>query len=311
MRTGTFVTATVAAGMLGGVAGALLFLLFFAEDFRPQAEAARPVALPEPQFSPEEVKTLRVLPRRIEELAAGLDAARRERAAASLPPPAIAPTAPAAAREPSLEETILKNERAAIATLRNLCACQAQIQTTGKIDCDNDGIGEFGTFQETTGSVGVRKGFNAGSPAGSDFSTTGSPVAPAIVSASLANVDGEGRASKNGYMFQIFLPDTQSPARWVHETPGPGLSGGTGQIGVDLAETTWCMYAWPVESGKTGGRVFFVNQSADVLQSANKVARHEGTASFDPRSAFRGEGITSRLAVGTHGYDGDVWKVTN
>lgn len=209
------------------------------------------------------------------------------------------------------------NETAAIATLWNLCVCQAMMQTTGKIDCDADGIGEYGTFLELTGSVGVRKAFypGDGGPAGTDFVTKGTPVNPAIVSASLANVDADGIVTKSGYCFRIYLPDTAGVSGCVHET-GPaaqvGLAGGTGKVGVDLCEVVWCAYAWPVERGVSGNRAFFVNQSADVLQSANDVAEWSGPQKAPPgNSAFRADGITGMIAVGTAGRDGDVWKVTN
>ncbi len=313
MGTRSFVAATLAAGILGGVVGALLFLLFFADSFRPPSEPPRTAAPAEPEFSREEAAALRALPRRMEEMAAGLEAVRRERAQGG-PRPSSGPPAPhaaPAAPEGDPEEAIRKNERAAVATLRNLATCQAQWQTVGKTDCDQDGIGEFGTFQEMSGAVGVRKGFTTGAPNTSDFSSTGTPANPPILAPAFRTVDSEGRVSRNGYLFQLFLPDSQTPSQFVHETPGPGLSGGTSQISVDLAETTWCMYAWPEEPGKTGRRAFFVNQAGDVMQSSNEVARHGGTASFDPRSAFRGEGITSMVAVGTRGNDGDVWKVSN
>ena len=58
--------------------------------------------------------------------------------------------------------------------------------------------------------------------------------------------------------------------------------------------------------------MFFINQGGDVLQSANAVAKHSGKDRPVPANAvFRGAGITSDVAVGTVGRDGDVWKVTN
>jgi prepilin-type N-terminal cleavage/methylation domain-containing protein len=211
-----------------------------------------------------------------------------------------------------LAAKLSSNETAAIATLRNLASCQAQIQTSGKIDCDNDGIGEYGTFLEMTGSTGVRKGFTAGTPATSSFATQGTAVNPPILSPALANVDATGFVTKSGYAFMIFLPDGASPALFTHETSGPGLAGGSGAIGVDLAETTWCAYAQPVARNNSGNRRFFVNQAGDVMQSANEVAKAQGvTPAINGNSAFRGAGITSQVAVGTAGADGDVWKVTN
>jgi prepilin-type N-terminal cleavage/methylation domain-containing protein len=196
------------------------------------------------------------------------------------------------------------NETAGIATLRNLASCQAQIQTSGKIDVDNDGIGEYGTFLEMTGTAQVRKA--------TDWSTKGTQVAPAILSPALAGVDANGFVTKSGYAFMIFLPDDATQALFVHEKSGPALAGGSGKIGTDMAETTWCSYAQPVARGNSGNRRFFVNQSGDVMQSANEVAKAQGTTTvINGNSAFRGTGITSQTAVGTAGNDGDVWKVTN
>jgi hypothetical protein len=214
------------------------------------------------------------------------------------------------------------NETAAIATLRNLTSCQAQIECSGKIDCDNDGIGEYGTFLELTGSTPVRKGFREfkgseriGNSGASDFSQTGSRVKPAILSPVLAGVDENGVVRKNGYCYRIYLPDTANPAGFVHET-GPkekvGLAGGTKEICVDLSETTWCAYAWPEKWGDSGKRAFFVCQSGDILKSSNEKAKWAGLDKpVPPETAFTGAGITGESAVGTLGRDGEVWEVVN
>jgi len=204
------------------------------------------------------------------------------------------------------------NETAAIATLRNLASCQAQIQTSGKIDCDADGIGEYGCFLEMTGTVGVRKGPVAGTPPACDWTNKGTVVNPPILSAALAAVDAGGFVTKSGYAFQIFLPTAAAPALFVHET-GPAASASfASTIGCDMAETTWCAYAIPVARGNSGNRAFFVNQAGDVMQSPNETSPHQGVATaLNGNSAFRGAGITSQVAVGTAGQDGNVWKVTN
>jgi len=211
-----------------------------------------------------------------------------------------------------LAAKLSSNETAALATLRNLASCQAQIQTSGKIDTDADGIGEYGTFLEMTGTVAVRKGFTAGNPSTCDFSTQGTPVSPPILSPALANVDATGFVTKSGYAFMIFLPDGAAPAGWANET-GPAASVAlTAAIGVDLSETTWCAYGQPVAHGNSGNRRFFVSQSGDVMQSANDTTKFQGVnTAINGNSAYKGAGITSSIAVGTKGNDGDVWKVTN
>ena len=204
------------------------------------------------------------------------------------------------------------NETAAIATLRNLASCQAQIQTSGKIDCDSDGIGEYGCFLEMTGTVGVRKGPVAGSPPVCDWTNKGTVVTPPILSAALAAVDAGGFVTKSGYAFQIFLPTGSSPAGFVHETGPLAAAAFATPIACDIAETTWCAYAIPVARGNSGNRCFFVNQAGDVMQSPNETVPHQGTTSpLAGNSAFKGVGITSQVAVGTSGNDTNMWKVTN
>lgn len=218
------------------------------------------------------------------------------------------------------------NETSAIATLRSLGTAQVMVQGAVRIDMDNDAIGEFGTFMELSGRVGVRRGFLAGTPPSGDFAATGNPIRPPVISASLGNVEPAGYVTKGGYAFMVFLPDSSTPeARWVHEentgtadAPVPALSpsgqtgGSTGRVGVDLSESLWCAYAIPMNRGQSGNRAFFTSQTGMLLQSANDVAKHQGNAAaMDGRSAFLGDGITSAVAVGTAGNDGDVWKVTN
>ena len=207
------------------------------------------------------------------------------------------------------------NETAAIATMRNLVSAQAQIGVSGKIDADNDGKGEYGTFLEMSGGVGVRKGYTPGPPGTSTFTPVGEVVSPPVLSSAFSAVGVEGFATKSGYAYIILLPDGAATAGFVHEK-GPssavGLAGGTATVGVDLAETAWCAYCQPIMIGNTGSRRFFTNQKGDILQSRNDVARGQGTpAAFNANAAFQGVGITSTMAVGTSGNDGDLWKVTN
>ena len=202
------------------------------------------------------------------------------------------------------------NEVAAQALMRNLFSCQTQISVVGRIDTDSDGKGEFGTFLELSGAVGVRRGFTPGPPATSDFSVKGAPMNPSVLSAVFANVSTVGFASKSGYAFIIYLPDAAAPAGYVHEA-GPATAAGlSGNVGVDASEAAWCAYAQPMQAGGTGTHRFFVNQKGDVLKSDNSVAKGQGTAApILPTSAFLGAGITSPVALGVAGGDGDTWKV--
>jgi len=315
MKTGTLVVCMTGAGILGGVVGAFVFLTLFADEYAPQP--AEPTSLLSPlpadlQFSEAEAERLRRLPGQFDEMKAALVSVQRAKQGTSGGPTKGGAGKDAPSEKPLSAVERRANETRSIATLRNSTSVMAQVQASGKIDCDADGIGEYGTILELTGSVPLRTGNHGGS---GDFSSQGATLAPALMTPRMNNVDANGMATMNGYHYRVFLPDTSTPAGFVHER-GPanvvGLSGGTGQISIDYSETTWCMYAWPVKRGITGNRVFFVNQSGDVLQSANVKAKWSGSARAPGgNAAFTGIGITSRVAYGRAGNDGDVWKVTN
>lgn len=214
-----------------------------------------------------------------------------------------------------LAAKLTSNETAAIATLRTIVSAQAQLSTAGRIDADNDGRGEYGTFLEMTGAIGVRRFYIPGSPGGSDFSILGSKLNPPILTSVMARVDASGFATKAGYAFLIYLPDTASPAGFIHETgppETPAIAGGTGTIGVDTAESYWCLYAQPMNIGTSGNRRFFTNERGEIMHSANEVAKASGTATLPAgNSAYLFDNITSPQALGTRGRDGDLWKAAN
>ena len=215
-----------------------------------------------------------------------------------------------------LAAKLSSNETAAIATMRSLVSAQTQVGATGRIDTDNDGRGEYATLLALTGSVGIRRTYIPSLPAVCNFSVQGPALNPPAISTVMGRVDGSGYATKAGYAYMVFLPDGGAPvADFVHET-GPaasvGLAGGTGEIGVDLAESYWACYANPVVRASSGNRRFFTSQRGDIMQSLNDVAKAQGVDAVRPgNDAFLGAGPTSAPAVGTVGADGDVWKTAN
>jgi prepilin-type N-terminal cleavage/methylation domain-containing protein len=206
------------------------------------------------------------------------------------------------------------NQTSAMATLRNLVSAQAQLAVGGRIDADKDGKGEYGTFLEMSGAVGVRKAYTQGAPGITDFSLKGEALNPPCLSSVFASVSAAGFTTKSGYALIIFLPDSAGTAGFVHET-GPaasaGFAGGTGSVGVDHAEVSWCAYAQPMQYGGTGTRRFFTNQKGDIMASQNDGVKAQGAATIVANSAFVGTGITASVAVGTRGNDGEVWTVAN
>ncbi len=147
------------------------------------------------------------------------------------------------------------NEERAIKDLRNLAASQSIFQATAKVDVDNDGIGEFAVFQELSGADAVRTAAD-GSNAHS------SRLNPAILGGSYRVVNANGEASRAGYLFKVFLPGADGLAQ--EEGMSSGVLAESSAIDSDLAETTWCAYAWPANYGTSGNRTFFVTTSVTL-----------------------------------------------
>jgi prepilin-type N-terminal cleavage/methylation domain-containing protein len=184
------------------------------------------------------------------------------------------------------------NETAAVATLRNIISGQAQFQQSGKADTDNDGTGEYGGFIELSGQAPGRM------PA---------TLVPPVLSGSFRVLNANGEVSRSGYFFHMFLPDNAGAG--VGE-PQAGFAD-DGTLDGDLAETTWCCYAWPVNYNQSGNRTFFTNQGGDLVGSED--GAYSGTGNGPaPDAAFQAAGIiTGSVAIGVAGQDGNVWKQVN
>jgi prepilin-type N-terminal cleavage/methylation domain-containing protein len=189
-----------------------------------------------------------------------------------------------------LSARLNSNETAAIATLRNIISAQSQFQSTARADENNNGVGEYGSFGELSGGVGVRGG---------------SILNPPVLSSSFRAVNSS-RVSRSGYLFQMYLPD--GAGKGIAEQASGGYA--AGDLDADVAETTWCCYAWPANYGNTGNRTFFVNQGGDIVTCESST--YDGpSAGPVPSSAFAGaanDTITGVTATGGTGRDGNFWK---
>jgi len=187
------------------------------------------------------------------------------------------------------------NETAAIATLRNISSAQAQFQASGAADRDGDGRGEFGTFRELCGVAALP---------GRDL-----PLDPPVLSGAFRRPLPDGRISRSGYYFRIFLATNT----------GTGFSGDDDLLGSDslspgpvAGEKYWCCYAWPVRWGNSGESTFFVNQAGDILAADSPT--YDGDRGPKPGAALVDLGvhrIVGRVALGTVGHDGNVWRQVN
>lgn len=207
------------------------------------------------------------------------------------------------------------NESAAISTLRSLSSAQAQLQSSGAIDTDADGGGEYGYFGELSGVDPLRisaGGVPAAGVAGTDELT------PAVLSAAFGNVNGSV-VTRSGYVFQMFLPDAGAPGAiaGVPEFATGGADPGAFP-GSNNAEVLWACYAWPINNAQTGNRVFFVNQEGDLMQYNNRgavvytgvaLAPGVSTPNFDAAydAAAGGGDMGAAVAIGVAGTDGNTW----
>jgi prepilin-type N-terminal cleavage/methylation domain-containing protein len=185
------------------------------------------------------------------------------------------------------------NETAAVATLRNIISAQAQFQQSAKADEDNDGTGEYGGFIELSGAAAGRM--------------AGGVLVPPVLSGAFRVLNAGGEVSRSGYFFTMFIPDSNGAP--VQE-PQAGYAAGGAQD-ADLAETTWCAYAWPVNYNQSGNRTFFTNQGGDLV--ATEFNGYSGTTNGPGGDAAfqNANAITGSVAIGIVGADGNTWKQVN
>ena len=127
-------------------------------------------------------------------------------------------------------------------------------------------------------------------------------------------VSNVGEVSRSGYQFRMFLPGAGGVGVTETDTPNAFLV----DVDTELAETTWCTYAWPGAHGSSGNRTFFVNQSGDITWTDD--ASYSGPDALSEESAgtafVNGTGsltaITGSVAVGTVGRENaNLWRQVN
>jgi prepilin-type N-terminal cleavage/methylation domain-containing protein len=197
-----------------------------------------------------------------------------------------------------LSARLSANESNAISSLRNMVTSQAQFQSSAAVDADQDGTGEYGCFAELSGLCNLTRGGLA------------APLNPPILPATFQSISALGYATKSGYLFVMFLPNAAgAPVTGVKDV----AAGATPPAGIDAnnCEAMWCCYAWPVDTGTTGNRAFFVNQRGEILQTKMNALTYNGTASVPAfGAAFIAADMSAAIALpGAAGpaTDGNTW----
>ncbi len=203
------------------------------------------------------------------------------------------------------------NEAAAISTLRSISSSQAHLQASSAIDTDGDGSGEFGYLAELCGAVPMRVNAGGAPGAGAAIDVLDPPILPS----QLGRVQN-GLVARSGYYFQMWLPDATYAG--IPEEANGGCTAGPFPDS-NCGEIAWCCYAWPMEAGSTGNRVFFVSHEGDLLTCNNRQAtRYTG----DPSNGGTGPGYDEALRtlgdMSSHyrtgvagGNDNTVWALVD
>jgi hypothetical protein len=166
------------------------------------------------------------------------------------------------------------NHTLAVSTLRTLLWAEDEFVRQA---------GRAGTLVELAGQV----------PAG-----PGLPPASALLRAELAPLD-TGVSVFSGYAYRVFVagPD----GRGLGDPRAPGRAG----------SRSFVAYAWPVLPGKSGLRIYCLNEHEDILE-ADLAARTPPYAGFERPPAWDaclapGARLGARLSAGV-GTDGATWR---
>lgn len=199
------------------------------------------------------------------------------------------------------------NEAAAIATLRSVMSAQAQFQAAGVVDQDEDGAGEYGFFGEMSGARPLR---------GIEPDLL---CEPAVLSQAFGTFASDGRGgaviARSGYYFQVWLPDSRGGALSDREDAAEAKRV---SMDVDSCELRFCVYAWPMQSGNTGIRTFYIDQEGDMLVNDNLGEGYSGLPAdggraprFDAAFEKAGRFLDESQATdgGRPAADGNYWKI--
>jgi prepilin-type N-terminal cleavage/methylation domain-containing protein len=185
------------------------------------------------------------------------------------------------------------NEQTVVTVLRTITTAEFEFKTRAVVDTDRDGNGEYGRLGEMAGEVPLRG--------------TALPLRPSLVSSSLGGIDGDGHATRNGFLFALYLPSAGGAGLAETAANEPAID-------ARMAADYWTCVAWP--SSRTSGQrtVFFVNQQGTILKCSSST--YDGKSTVPPAGAAL-VGIpparidTHELAVNRVGADGNLWLPVN
>jgi hypothetical protein len=161
---------------------------------------------------------------------------------------------------------IQENEKNAILMLKKIDRAEIEFWLEAIVDQDRDGAGEHGFLEELAGLVKCRDADNE--PNGPIFSNS-----PHVLPKELGMTDtflGEGEqdvSEVSGYCFQVFLPTGDGD---------DATSRRTDRVNIRAAWDFFIAYAWPIEAGVTGNRVFVIHPPGEPHFWANSDKTYSG-----------------------------------
>ena len=152
---------------------------------------------------------------------------------------------------------ISANEGSTGGSLRNLATSQEQFRTGANVDLDQNGIGEYGVWNELTGFAVCR-------------GATGVKCDPALMTSALAAGATEVYATKSGYCYQMWLPTAAAAC-----TTDNAIVDAADGSDAEFQENNWICYAWPIKWKSSGIRAFAVDVSAEPAATANTTGAYD------------------------------------
>jgi hypothetical protein len=180
------------------------------------------------------------------------------------------------------------NETAAVALMHSIQSAEAQIQSTGILDLDHDGAGEYGSLAELAGATRLRG--------------SGEFLQPVILPVD-ARSFSDGVLTRNGYHFVVYLPGSKKGTFCE-----PKARDGS-DISAHQAEIEYIVQAWPVKAPETGRRVFVVDQEGDLVCCQNPACKYSGLEHRPACDAYlpAQPGVDRASGKPYTGRDGSTW----
>ena len=129
-------------------------------------------------------------------------------------------------------------------------------------------------------------------------------LSPGMIPPAFRQMTATGDIIRSGYVFRLYLPAADGSA--VAE----GLAGDFPGASADMAEVAYAVYAWPLRYGQTGSRTFAMTHAGVLVATDDPAYSGVGACpeATTPGAAFETAEISSHVARGIAGQDGNVWN---